>query len=232
MTLTLFLYFFLQVTGDVTIIEGIDVTSDEVGEKLKAALTGVTIDVIVHNAGGIANRDGPDAPKGLASFADGGGGPMGPKLANLEAVTIERMLAAFQVNTLGPLRVQQALTSQMASPGGKVLIISSGMGSITDNGSGGLYAYRTAKAAVNMVMKNFSLDLKEKGIAVMSVNPGMVITDFGPGPAALTQFGAMPIADSVAQLLVIFDEKCTMETTGSFWSVKKGAEPIPFAGGF
>ena len=184
MTLTLFLYFFSQVTGDVTIIEGIDVTSDEVGEKLKAALTGVTIDVIVHNAGGIANRDGPDAPKGLASFADGGGGPMGPKLANLESVTIERMLAAFQVNTLGPLRVQQALTSQMASPGGKVLIISSGMGSITDNGSGGLYAYRTAKAAVNMVMKNFSLDLKEKGIAVMSVNPGMVITDFGPGPAA------------------------------------------------
>ena len=159
---TLFI-FFSQVTGDVTIIEGIDVTSDEVGEKLKAALTGVTIDVIVHNAGGIANRDGPDAPKGLASFADGGGGPTGPKLANLESVTIERMLAAFQVNTLGPLRVQQALTSQMASPGGKVLIISSGMGSITDNGSGGLYAYRTAKAAVNMVMKNFSLDLEGEG---------------------------------------------------------------------
>jgi len=55
------------------------------------------------------------------------------------------MLASFQVNTLGPLRVQKALTEQMGA-GGKVLIISTGMGSIGDNNSGGLYAYRTAKA--------------------------------------------------------------------------------------
>ena len=59
-----------KVPGDVTVIEGIDVSSDDVGAKLCAALSGVTIDVIVHNAGGLANRDGPDAPKGMASFAD------------------------------------------------------------------------------------------------------------------------------------------------------------------
>eukprot|EP00966_Prymnesium_polylepis_P079802 1849308-Prymnesium_polylepis.1 len=141
-----------KVSGDVTVIEGIDVTSDEVGAKLTSALAGVKIDVIVHNAGGIANRDGPDAPKGMDAFADGGGGPMGAKPENLKAVSTERMLAAFQVNTLGPLRVQQALTDQMTSPGGKVFMISTGMGSIGDNGSGGLYAYRSSKAAVNMVM--------------------------------------------------------------------------------
>lgn len=220
-----------NVPGDVNVIEGIDVSKDDVGAKLCAALSGVTIDAIVHNAGGIANRDGPDAPKGFASFADGGGGPMGPKLDNLKSVTTERMLAAFQVNTLGPLRVQQALTDQMATPGGKVLIISTGMGSIGDNGSGGLYAYRTSKAGVNMVMKNMSLDLKSMGIAVMAINPGMVVTDFGPGAEAMASFGAMPVEDSVAQLLQIF-EMCSMETTGQFWSVKKGAAPMEFAGGF
>lgn len=145
--------FISKVEGDVSVIEGIDVTSDEVGAKLASALAGVKLDVIVHNAGGIANRDSVDAPKGMAAFADGGGGPMGAKIENLKGVTTERMLASFQVNTLGPLRVQQALTDNMG-PGGKVLIISSGMGSIKDNGSGGLYAYRTGKAAVNMVMRN------------------------------------------------------------------------------
>jgi NAD(P)-dependent dehydrogenase (short-subunit alcohol dehydrogenase family) len=220
-----------KVQGDVTVIEGIDVCSDDVGAKLIAALSGVTIDAIVHNAGGLANRDGPDAPKGMASFADGGGGPGAAKLDSLKSVTTERMLAAFQVNTLGPLRVQQALTDQMAKPGGKVLIISTGMGSIGDNGSGGLYAYRSSKAAVNMVMKNMSLDLKALEISVMSINPGMVVTDFGPGAEALASFGAMPVEDSVAQLLQIFD-MCSMEHTGKFWSVKKGAAPMEYAGGF
>ena len=86
-----------KVQGDVTVIEGIDVCSDDVGAKLCAALSGVTIDAIVHNASGIANRDGPDAPKGMAAFADGGGGPMGAGPDNLKNVTTERMLAAFQV---------------------------------------------------------------------------------------------------------------------------------------
>lgn len=215
---------------NVTVIEGIDITSDQVGAKLSAALEGVKIDVVVHNAGGIANRDRPDAPKGMDAFADGGGGPMGAKPDNLYAVTTERMLAAFQVNTLGPLRVQQALTPLMGV-GGKVIIISSGMGSINDNSSGGLYAYRTAKAAVNMVMKNMSLDLKDSEIAVMSVNPGMVATDFGPGAEAMKSFGSMPVEDSCAQLLEIFD-MCSMETTGKFWTVKKGASPMEYAGGF
>lgn len=220
-----------KVEGDVTVIEGIDVTSDDVGAKLAAALSGVKIDVVVHNAGGIANRDGPEAPKGMAAFSDGGGGPTGAKVDNLKCVTTERMLAAFQVNTLGPLRVQQALTDQMG-PGGKVLIISSGMGSITDNGSGGLYAYRTAKAAVNMVMKNMALDLKGSEIAVMSINPGMVLTDFGPGAEMMAKFGCMPVEDSVAQQLQIFDTVCTMENTGKFWTVKKDVGPMEFAGGF
>lgn len=220
-----------KVEGDVTILEGIDVTDDAVGAKLRAALSGVQIDVIVHNAGGIANRDSTDAPKGMAAFADGGGGPMGAKVENLLSVTTKRMLAAYQVNTLGPLRVQQALTAQLTQPGGKVFIISTGMGSITDNASGGLYAYRASKAAVNMIMRNMALDLKAAECPVMSINPGMVLTEFGPGREAMAAFGSMPVEDSVAQLLQIF-EMASMAHTGQFWTVKKGAEPMEFAGGF
>jgi len=215
----------------VTVLEGIDVASDDVGAKLSSALSGVKIDVVIHNAGGIANRDTLDAPKGMDAFTDGGGGPMGAKPECMKSVTTERMLAAFQVNTLGPLRVQQALTDNMGA-GGKVLIISTGMGSITDNGSGGLYAYRTSKAGVNMVMRNMALDLKSLDIAVMSVNPGMVLTDFGPGAEMMAKFGSMPVEDSVAQLLTISDEVCTMENTGKFWTVKRDAAPMEFAGGF
>ena len=128
-----------QISGlegdNVTVIEGIDVTQDDVGSKLQAALAGVTIDVLVHNAGSInATRE----IEGGAMFGE----------QALQAVTAERMLATFNLNTVGPIRVQQALTAQMASPGGKVVIISTGMGSIKDNGSGGLYAYRASKAAV------------------------------------------------------------------------------------
>merc|ERR1711865_1284096 len=139
--------------------------------------------------------------------------------------TTERMLAAFQVNTWGPLRVQQALTDQMAKPGGKVLIISTGMGSITDNGSGGLYAYRSSKAAVNMLMKNMSLDLKALEISVISINPGMCATDFGPGAEAMASFGAMSVEDSVAQLLQIFD-MCSMEHTGQFCQEGRSAHGV------
>jgi NAD(P)-dependent dehydrogenase (short-subunit alcohol dehydrogenase family) len=119
------------------------------------------------------------------------------------AVSSERMEAAFQLNTLGPLRVQQSLQSQMVSPGGKVFVISSGMGSIADNTSGGIYAYRTAKAAVNMVCRCMAADFKEAGIAVTAVNPGMVVTEFGPGREALASMGAMPVSQSVEGLLKV-----------------------------
>ena len=93
--------------GDnVTVIEGIDVTQDDVGSKLQAALAGVPIDVLVHNAGSInATRE----IEGGAMFGE----------QALQAVTAERMLATFNLNTVGPIRVQQALTAQMASPAAK-----------------------------------------------------------------------------------------------------------------
>merc|ERR1719498_1981734 len=137
----------------------------------------------------------------------------------LDVVTTERMTAAFEVNTLGPLRVQQALNAQMASPGGKVAIISTGMGSIGDNGSGGIYAYRTSKAAVNMVAKSMSCDLKEKGIAVNAVAPGFVVTEFGAGAEKMAAMGGKPVDQAGKGIIKILDE-LTIETTGKFMMVR------------
>merc|ERR550514_23916 len=97
---------------------------------------------------------------------------------------MDRMRAAFEVNTLGPLRVQQALLPQMKE-GGKVAIISTGIGSIGDNDSGGRYAYRTSKAGANVVAKSIAMDLKGKGIAVAAIAPGFVATEFAAGKEML-----------------------------------------------
>lgn len=207
------------VEGDVTIIEDVDVTSDDVGSVLAgSALAGVTIDVLVHNAGGV---NGTRELEGMAIFAD----------QKLDVVSPQRMMAAFDLNTLGPLRVQQALGAQMASPGGKVAIISTGMASIADNGSGGVYAYRCSKAAVNMLAKGMSVDLKEKGIAVVAVAPGMVVTDFGPGAETMEKMGAMPVATSCAGLLTVFDD-LSMENTGRYMCVKRDGPPVEYEAGW
>ena len=126
---------------------------------------------------------------------------------------------------MGPLRVQKALHAQMASPG-KVAIISTGMGSIGDNGSGGLYAYRTSKAAVNMVTKSMACDFKEAGIAVRAINPGMLQTEFGPGLEGMKSFGAKPVEAGVASVLKII-AALDVESTGQFWSTSDGGTGEP-----
>ena len=69
-------------------------------------------------------------------------------------------------------------------------------------GSAGYFIYRSSKAAANMVMRNMALDLKASEIAVMSINPGMVLTDFGPGAEMMGKMGCMPVEDSVSGTIV------------------------------
>ena len=202
------------VEGDVTIIEGIDVAQDAVVEPLAKALAGVKLDVVIHNAGGLsATREhGKDAGK---MFSE----------QNLASISMDRMRAVFELNALGPLRVQQALLAgdNIVKPGGKVITISTGLGSIGDNGSGGKYAYRTSKAALNMITKNFACDLKESGIAVAAIGPGTIATEFGPGNAILTQFGAKPPEQAGAGIISVIDA-LTIENTGQFIMVPTSGE--------
>ena len=102
-------------------------------------------------------------------------------------------------------------------------------------------AYRSSKAAVNMVSKSMAVDLAKKdkdgnskGIAVLAINPGMVATDFGPGMEMMTKMGSMPVSRPCEIMLSAFD-RLTMENTGSFWSVPspgKGDVAVDFAGGW
>lgn len=189
---------------NIVMVPNVDITSDKVGKVLAEALKDVSIDVLVHNAGsydgGVGNFKDPQA-----LFAS----------QKLDAVTVDTMKSVYEVNTFGALRVCKALHESMASPGGKIALVSTQLGSIDDNTSGGSYAYRSSKAALNMIGKSLSCDLKAKGIAVQLLAPGFVATSFGPGPEAMKKMGAKDVEPSVAGIVQALDAM-SMETTGSF----------------
>ena len=131
---------------------GVDVTSDDAVRSLAERLadSGTTLDLLINNAG-IAERDA---------------------LGALDYDAIRRQL---EVNTLGPLRVTEALLNRL-KPGSTVAFITSRIGSLGDNRSGGLYGYRISKCAANMVAVNLAHDLGKRGIAAVVLHPGMVAT--------------------------------------------------------
>jgi NAD(P)-dependent dehydrogenase (short-subunit alcohol dehydrogenase family) len=108
-------------------------------------------------------------------------GAPGQKTGNID---YESWALVFNVNTMGPLRVLESFSDHIAwSERRLVVTITSGMGSLADNTSGGSIAYRSSKAAVNMVMRSAAIDLAPRGITCVLVNPGWVRTDMG-GPRA------------------------------------------------
>ncbi len=166
----------------VQVVTGIDVGSDAAVASLANNLQGVNIDVLINNAGVLATD-------------------------SLENLNLEGMRRQFEINSLGPLRVTAALLPQIP-PGGKVAIITSRMGSIADNTSGGYYGYRMSKAAANMVGMSLARDLKYRQIAVAVLHPGLVNT-------GMTNTG-IPPAQAAAGLIARIDE-LNLENTGTFW---------------
>lgn len=101
-------------------------------------------------------------------------------LDELGALDYDDMRRQFEINTLGPLRVVEACLPFLRT-GSKVGIVTSRVGSLDDNGSGGMYAYRVSKAGANMVALNLHHDLSKRGIAVAALHPGMVATELTRG---------------------------------------------------
>ena len=130
------------------------------------------------------------------------------KLGGIDQAGFDSLRRQFEVNTLGPLRVAQALLDNLAS-GSKVAIMTSRMGSMGDNDSGGYYGYRASKAAVNAVGKSLAVDLKPRGVAVFLMHPGYVATDMVGGSGDITPEVA------AGRLLGLLD-KLTLQGTGSF----------------
>ncbi len=159
-------------TGDRVRILQIDVTDMASVRAAAAGLKGQPIDLLLNNAGV--------------------GGPSGQRLGSLDYAAWARVLDA---NTLGPMRVSEALLENVSQSHDKrIVTITSGMGSIADNTSGGRYAYRSSKSAVNSVMKSLSIDLAARGITCIVLNPGWVRTDMGGAGGTLApeeSIGAM-----------------------------------------
>ena len=148
----------LQALG-VRVESGIDVGDPASWVALADRLQRDDIELLVHNAG-------------VGRFA------------SLDGSTPADLLEQFQVNALAPLFITRALLPRLEA-GGKVALISSRMGSIGDNGSGGYYGYRMSKAALNVAGVSLAHDLKPSGIAVVILHPGAVRTDMTGGQGAI-----------------------------------------------
>ena len=128
----------------------------------------------------------------------------------LSDLDVDAIRQQFEVNALAPLQLSRALVPQMP-PGSKLALMTSRMGSIDDNSSGGSYGYRMSKVALNMAGRSLAIDLKPQGIAVALLHPGLVRTRmirFNPN-------GITP-EQSVCGLLQRIDDLC-LETSGRFW---------------
>lgn len=99
------------------------------------------------------------------------------ELGSIDYADVRRQ---FEINTIGPLRTVEA-HRDLLGEGSKVGIVSSRVGSLGDNGSGKMYAYRVSKAGANMVGLNLHHDLSPRGVSVLMLHPGMVATDLTRG---------------------------------------------------
>lgn len=167
----------------VSIESGVDVSVQEDVDALAERLADTSIDVLISNAGILSRQ-------------------------SLDDLDFDEIRRQFEVNSLGPLRVVATLRPQLKD-GAKVAIVTSRMGSIADNTSGGHYGYRMSKCAVNMAGVSLARDLKDRDISVILLHPGYVDTDM------TNHTGNVAPADAAAGLLERIDE-LNLQSSGTF----------------
>lgn len=181
-------------------IHRVEVTDPASIQQLAATLGDAPVDLVINNAGSY-------------------GGPTQSLGQMAEELSLPDVATTFDINAMGPLRVSIALLPHVRRGSGKKLIhVTSGMGSIADNGSGGYYAYRMSKAALNMMSRSLAVDLRGEGILSCVINPGWVQTDMG-GAHAPT-----PVDESVRAMLARIDE-VTLKDSGEFLNWQGGTYP-------
>jgi NAD(P)-dependent dehydrogenase (short-subunit alcohol dehydrogenase family) len=142
----------------------LDVSLEPSISALAEALQGDSIDILLNNAGIYGDENHDDFGK----------------------IDYERWVETFRVNVMGAMKVTETFVGNVASSEKKVLaFMSSLMGSISDNGSGGSYLYRSSKAALNAIVKSLSIDLKGRGVKTVVLHPGWVKTEMGGENAPL-----------------------------------------------
>jgi NAD(P)-dependent dehydrogenase (short-subunit alcohol dehydrogenase family) len=168
----------------VEVQSGVDVTSDKSINLLAEKLQGRKLDALINNAGVLAEES----------------------LDRLDFASLQRQMEA---NAFGPLRVTQKLLPLLAA-GSKIALITSRMGSIADNSSGGYYGYRMSKAALNAAGKSLAHDLASRSISVAILHPGYVQTD-------MTDHHGTVLPDDAARALLARIDALTAQTSGTFW---------------
>lgn len=163
---------------------GFDVTDDDAVTAFAGTVAPDSIDLLINNAGILQST-------------------------SLENLDFDSMRRQFEVNALGPLRVTHALIPALRR-GARVALITSRMGSIADNDSGGSYGYRMSKAALNIAGVSLAKDLEPKGISVAILHPGYVKTEM-TGNSGLIE------APEAASGLLERIDGLTPENSGSFW---------------
>ncbi len=177
----------------VRIEAGIDVTASEAGFELHRRLAGRRLDLVVQNAGVLSNET----------------------LPTLDVAAIRRQL---EVNALAPLVLTAALRPLLGH-GSKVALVTSRMGSMADNGSGGYYGYRMSKAALNAAGVSLARDLAPSGIAVVLLHPGFVRTGMTGGAGSIDP-------DESARGLLARIDALDLASTGKF--LHANGEELPF----
>ena len=181
----------LQELG-VRIEMGIELTSATSLEDLSKRLAGVQLDGAILNAGILEGDD-------------------------LESFSAESLRRQFEVNAVAPLLLARALLPNL-SAGSKLGLITSRMGSIDDNSSGGYYGYRMSKTALNMAGRSLAVDLRPRGIAVVILHPGMVAT-------RMVGYSGTPPEQAATGLLARLDA-LKLGGSGRFWHAK--GEELPW----
>lgn len=170
-------------------VQALDVADFDAVAAFGKTLAGEAVDLFINNAGIYGTREAQQ----------------------FGTIDAEGWLQVLRVNTIAPVKLVEALLPALEkAQAPKVAILSSKVGSIGDNGSGGNYAYRSSKAAVNMAGKNLALGLAEKGITVLLLHPGWVRTDMG-GPN-----GLIDAPESVRGLRHVIDD-ATADDSGRFF---------------
>ena len=183
------------------------------GGRMRIVTINVTDTASVRTAAGMVGGEAID----LLLNNAGVGSPRNQKIGSLDYAAWAKVLDA---NTLGPMRVVEAFLENVArSTLKRIVAITSGMGSLEDNTSGGSYAYRTSKAAVNMVIRSLAIDLAPRGITCIVMNPGWVRTDMGGAGGKL-----MPTESVTAMRFVIASLRS--EDSGKF--LNYNGKPYPW----
>ena len=178
---------------NISVIENVDISKQEGIEALSSSLSNINIDLLINNAGVLKDEV-------------------------LGRINFDSIQSQMEVNAYGPLRVTEALQGNF-SQNAKVAMITSRMGSIADNTSGGRYGYRMSKAALNIASVSIAHDLKHKGVAVGIIHPGLVGTRMIGGYGDITPDQA---ASRIAQRI----DELNLNNSGTFWH--SNGETLPW----